>query len=54
MIGLPRKNLKVVPVVFENMLPEQKEKLLVSWFVEAHEALALPQHMGRKIIEDLV
>ena len=44
MIGLPRKNLKVAPIVFENMLPEQKEKLLVLWFVGAHEALALPAH----------
>ena len=38
-IGLLRKKPKVGPVVFENMLPEQKEKLLLSWFVGADEAL---------------
>ena len=28
-IDLPRKKLKVGPVAFENMLPEQREKLLL-------------------------
>ena len=51
-IGLPRKKLKVGPVAFENMLPEQREKLLLSWFVGADEALEAI--MGRKITEDLV
>ena len=51
-IGLPRKKPKVGPVAFENMLPEQKEKLLLSWFVGADEALGAI--MGRKITEDLV
>ena len=51
-IGLPRKKPKVGPVAFENMLPEQKEKLLLSWFVGADEALEAI--MGRKITEDLV
>ena len=51
---LPRKKPKVGPVAFENfnMLPEQKEKLLLSWFVGADEALEAI--MGRKITEDLV
>ena len=34
------------------MLPEQKEKLLLSWFVGANEALKAI--MGKKITEDLV
>ena len=51
-IGLLRKKLKVGPVAFENMLPEQREKLLLSWFVGADEALEAI--MGRKITEDLV
>ena len=51
-IGLPRKKPKVGTVAFENMLPEQKEKVLLSWFVGADEALEAI--MGRKITEDLV
>ena len=49
MIGLPRKKTKVGPVAFENMLPEQREKLLLSWFVGVDEALEAI--MGRKITE---
>ena len=52
MIGLPRKKLKVGPVASGNMLLEQKEKLLLSWFVGTDEALEAI--MGRKITEDLV
>ena len=51
-IGLPRKKPKVGPVAFENMLPEEKEKLLLSWFVGADEALEAIT--GRKITEDQV
>ena len=52
MIGLPRKKLKVGPVAFENLLPEQKEKIILSWFVG--EDNALKAITGRKITEDLV
>ena len=35
-VGLPRKKQKAGPVAFENMLPEQKEKLLLTCFVGTH------------------
>ena len=38
-IGLPRKKLKVGPVAFKNLLPEQKKKIILSWFVGEDEAL---------------
>ena len=46
-IGLPRRKLKVGPVAFVNILPEEKEKLLLSWFVGADVALEVI--MGLKI-----
>ena len=51
-IGLPKKRSKVGPVAFEDLLPEQKERIILSWFVgegEAHKAI-----MGKIITEDLV
>ena len=51
-IGLPRKKLKVGPVAFENLLPEQKEKIILSWFVG--EDAACKAITGSKITEDLV
>lgn len=51
-IGLPRKKAKFGPVAFEKMLPQQRDKVIMTWFVgkdAAEEAMK-----GKIITEDVV
>ena len=51
-IGLPRKKAKGVPVAFEKLLPQQREKIILSWFVGMDAAEAAMK--GKVITEDIV
>ena len=51
-IGLPRKKAKRVPVAFEKLLPQQREKKILSWFVGMDTAEAAIK--GKVITEDTV
>ena len=51
-IGLPRKKAKDVPVAFEKLLPQQREKIILSWFAGMNAAEAAIK--GKVITEDVV
>ena len=40
------------PVAFENLIPEAKEKIMLSWFIGETEVLDVLR--GKKITEDMV
>lgn len=51
-IGLPRKKAKGAPVAFEKLLPQQRERIILSWFVGVDVAEAAMK--GKVITEDIV
>ena len=51
-IGLPRRKAKVTAVAFEKLLPQQREKIILSWFVGMDAAEAAMK--GKVITEDIV
>ena len=51
-IGLPRKKAKDGPVAFEKLLPQQREKVILSWFVGMDAAESAIK--GKVITEDTV
>ena len=51
-IGLPRKKAKGMPVAFEKLLPQQREKNNLSWLVGMNAAEAAIK--GKVITEDIV
>ena len=51
-VGLRRKKLKSGPVAFENILPETKEKIMLSWFIGETEVLDVLK--GKTVTEDMV
>ena len=51
-IGLPKRKAKVVAVAFEKLLPQQREEIILSWFVGMIAAEAAMK--GQVINEDIV
>ena len=51
-MGLPRKKRLTGPVAFENLIPETKEKITLSWFIGETECLDVLR--GKKITKDMV
>ena len=51
-VGLPRKKGLTGLVAFENLIPEAKEKITLSWFIGEIECLDVLR--GKKITKDMV